>query len=68
MLGGGGGENWKERMGKEEVVWHVKLEGRGGMGRAVLKNPSSWAQLPLLARAAPIPGNQYCWTSLPLAA
>ena len=28
-LGGGGGEDWKERTEKAEVVWLKKLEGRG---------------------------------------
>lgn len=72
VLGGGAGENWKERTGKEEVVWHQKLERRGGMGRGAVKNPSPSVHFPPLARTAPAPGNQG-WvggarTSLPLAA
>lgn len=61
VLGGGGGEDWSERTGKAEVVWPKKLERRGGMGRAVVKSPSPLAHLPLLARTAPIPDNQ--WSS-----
>lgn len=40
VLGGGGGENWKERTGKEEGVQHKKLEGGGGWVEAVAKNPT----------------------------